>query len=142
MNRRLLAVTAIVIALGGAIGAGAQSQRQSNRTNWWQAERTFHLTQILACARANYDDALVRGEIGTLAPADIQDAQNAVARMDEMIRADATRKTPLAASAATRTRLAVLLNHLELMEVRFDNGLASTKEMSEAYLAVVQLLVG
>lgn len=140
--RRLLAVTAIALALGGVIGTGAQTQRQSNRTNWWQAERTFHLTQIMARARASYNDMLVRVEIGTLAPIDLNAAQQAVARMDEMIKADASRTTPLTASGATRTRLAALLNQLELTEVRFDNGIVSAKEMSDAYLAVVQLLVG
>lgn len=140
--RRLLAVTAIALALGGVIGTGAQTQRQSNRTNWWQAERTFHLTQIMTRARACYNDMVVRVEIGTLAPIDLNAAQQAVARMDEMIKADASRTTPLTASGATRTRLAALLNQLELTEVRFDNGIVSAKEMSDAYLAVVQLLVG
>ena len=140
--RRLLAVTAIALALGGVIGTGAQTQRQSNRTNWWQAERTFHLTQIMTRARACYNDMVVRVEIGTLAPIDLNAAQQAVARMDEMIKADASRTTPLTASSATRTRLAALLNQLELTEVRFDNGIVSAKEMSDAYLAVVQLLVG
>ena len=142
MNRRLLAVTAIVLALAGSIGAGAQTQRQSNRTSWWQAERTFHLTQIMARARASYNDTLLRVQIGTMAPIDVKAAQEAVARMDEMIKADATRTTAPTGYFATRTKLAELLNQLEMTEVRFDNGMVSTKDMNDAYMEIVKLLVG
>lgn len=141
MSRRLLAVTAIVLALAGGIGA-AQTQRQSNRTSWWQAERTFQLNQIMARARVSYTDALLKVQIGTLAPIDVKATQETLARMDEMIKADAARTTAPAGYFATRTKLAELLNQLELTEVRFDNGMVSTKEMNDAYMEIVRLLVG
>ena len=43
--------------------------------------------------------------------------------------------------SALRIKLAEALNALDLAEVKFDNGMISTKDMNDAYLAVVKTLL-
>ena len=141
MNRRAIGTIAVVLALVGSIGAAAQVQRRPIKQNWWQMERTFQLTQILERARASHHNALLRVEIGTLAPIDVKASQDALAQVEAMVKADAARPTPPQGDRTTRTRLAELLNNLDAAEVRFDNGMITTQEMNAAYLRIVRLLV-
>jgi hypothetical protein len=126
-------------------GQGAQT-RVSPGAGQWQAERAFHLGRILERAKAQLNDTMVKIEIGTMAPIDADAARQAVAQIDALIKADSARTSAPANAgpgvAALRIKLAEALNALDLAEVKFDNGMVSTKEMNDAYLAVVKLLLG
>ena len=111
----------------------------------WQAERAFHLTRVLERAKAQLNNTLLKIEIGTMAPIDADASRQAVAQMDALIKADSVRTTTRATAgpgvSAIRIKLAEALNALDLAEVKFDNGMISTKDMNDAYFAVVNLLL-
>lgn len=148
MNRRLLAVLGLVAALFG-FAAESHAQRTGPARpgdGMWQAERAFHLTQLMERARRQLNNTLLKVEIGTMAPIDVDGARQAVAQMEALIKADSVRATtPVRTGpgvAEIRVKLAELLNALDLAEVRFDNGIGTTKSMFDAYLAAVNLLLG
>jgi len=140
----------LVLAVAGfAVSEGrAQvvSQSSQGARVGWQAERAFHLTRTMERAQASLKDALLRIEIGTLAPIDADATRQAVAQIEALIKADAVRTAQPAKTgpeiAALRIKLAETLNALDLAEVKFNNGMITTKEMNDAYLAVVKLLLG
>ena len=139
----VLAVAALVVAEGRAqVPAGARNSIEAA----WQAERVFHLNRVMERALISLNDTLLKIEIGTMAPIDADAARQAVAQIDGLVKADAVRtskpvKTPQEI-AALRVRLAEALNALDVSEVKFDNGMVTTKSMNDAYLAVVKLLLG
>jgi len=126
-------------------GQGAQT-RVSPGAGQWQAERTFHLTRILERAKAQLNNTMVKIEIGTMAPIDADAARQAVAQIEALIKADSVRTSAPGNAgpgvAALRIKLAEALNALDLAEMKFDNGMVSPKEMNDAYLVVVKLLLG
>lgn len=143
MNR-LCQKSVIVLALIGSAAVGVYAQRQRatpSPQDAWQAERAFHLNLIMERARANYRDTLVKIEIGTMAPIDARGTQEALAEMEALVKADAARTGKPAPWIGTRRQLAELLDALDAADVRFQNGIVSTKDMSDAYLEIVKLLV-
>ena len=112
----------------------------------WQAERAFHLNRIMERARASFNDTLLRVEIGTLAPIDVDATRQAVAQMDALVKADSVRTSRPAKTgqeiAALRIKLAEALNALDLAAVKFDNGMITTKSINDAYFDVINLLLG
>jgi hypothetical protein len=80
-----------------------------------------------------------------LAPIDVDATRQAVAQMDALVKADSVRTSRPAKTgpeiAALRIRLAEALNALDLAEVKFDNGMVTTKSINDAYLDVVNLLL-
>jgi hypothetical protein len=85
-------------------------------------------------AQASLKDALLRIEIGTLAPIDADATRQAVAQIEALIKADAVRTAQPAKTgpeiAALRIKLAETLNALDLAEVKFNNGMITTKRMN------------
>ena len=158
MNRRLCGAAVLVLAVAGfavsesraQVATPGQGAQQVTRVNpgagQWQAERAFHLTRVLERAKAQLNNTLLKIEIGTMAPIDADASRQAVAQMDALIKADSVRTSAPANAgpgiSATRIKLAEALNALDLAEMRFDNGVISTKDMNDAYLAVVKLLLG
>ena len=147
MNRRRFAVLGLAVALAGFATEG-HAQRTAPRQpgeGMWQAERAFHLTQVMERARRQLNNTLLKVEIGTMAPIDVDGARQAVAQMDALIKADAVRTpAPIRTGpgiAEIRVKLAEMLNGLDLAEVKFDNGLGTTRSMFDGYLAVVNLLL-
>ena len=149
MNRHLCRAAVLVLAVAGfAVSEGrAQVAVPAGRgiEPAWQAERVFHLNRIMERARASLNDALVKIEIGTLAPIDADATRQAVAQMEALIKADAVRTSTPAKTgpeiAALRIKLAEALNALDLAQVKFDNGMITTKSMNDAYLEVINLLL-
>src|SRR5678816_3836628 len=86
MNRRLCAAAALVLAVAGLTASEGRAQvpvpAGRSIEPAWQAERTFHLNRIIERARASFNDTLLRVEIGTLAPIDVDATRQAVAQMD------------------------------------------------------------
>ena len=143
MNRLLRASVVVLVLIGGfAAGLNAQRQRASpNPTDAWQAERAFHLGMIMERARANYRDTLTKVEIGTMAPIDVKATQEALTEMEALVKADATRTTKPSPWVGTRRQLAEMLDALDFDDMRFQNGMVTTRSMSDAYLEIVKLLV-
>jgi len=148
MNRRFCAAAVLVLAAAGfAVSEGRAQAVPAARgiVPAWQAERAFHLNRIMERARASFNDTLLRVEIGTLAPIDVDATRQAVAQMDALVKADSVRTSRPAKTgqeiAALRIKLAEALNALDLAEVEFDNGMTSTKDMNDAYFAVVNVLL-
>ena len=147
MNRRMFAVLGLAAALTG-FATESHAQRTAPRQpgeGMWQAERAFHLTQVMERARRQLNNTLLKVEIGTMAPIDVDGARQAVAQMDALIKADSVR-TPAPVRtgpgvAEIRVKLAELINGLDLAEVKFDNGMGTTRSMFDGYLAVVNLLL-
>lgn len=147
MNRRRFAVLGLAVALAGFATEG-YAQRTAPRQpgeGMWQAERAFHLTQLMERARRQLNNTLLKVEIGTMAPIDVDGARQAVAQMEALIKADSARTTtPVRTGPGVgeiRVKLAELLNAIDLAEVRFDNGIGTTRSMFDAYLAAVNLLL-
>jgi hypothetical protein len=149
MNRHLCRAAVLVLAVAGfAVSEGrAQAASRASRGAQveWQAERAFHLTRIMERARASLNDALLRIEIGTLAPIDADATRQAVAQMEALIKADSARTSKPAKTgpeiAALRIKLAEALNALDLAQVKFDNGMVTTKTINDAYFGVINLLL-
>lgn len=142
--KRVFRTGVIVLALICTAAAGAYAQRQRSGPNpqdAWQAERAFHLGLIMERARANYRDTLTKVEIGTMAPIDVKATQEALTEMETLIKADATRTTKPAPWVGTRRQLADMLDALDANDVRFQAGMVTTKNMTDAYLEIVKLLV-
>jgi len=127
-------------------GQGAERVTRVNPgAGQWQAERAFHLGRILERAKAQLNNTLLKIEIGTMAPIDADASRQAVAQMDALIKADSVRTATLVTAglgvSAIWIKLAEALNALDLAEVKFDNGMISTKDMNDAYFAVVNVLL-
>jgi hypothetical protein len=149
MNRRLCGAAVFVMAIAGFVASEGHAQvavRTSPGAGAWEAERTFHLTRVLERAKSQLNNTLLKIEIGTMAPIDADASRQAVAQIDALIKADSVRTstpaTPGQRVAAIRIKLAEALNALDLAEVKFDNGMLSTKDMNTAYVEVVKLLLG
>jgi len=147
MNRRMFTVLGLVAVLSG-FATESHAQRTAPRQpgdGMWQAERAFYLTQLIERARRQLNNTLLKVEIGTMAPIDVDAARQAVTQMDALIKADAARTTTPARTgpgvAEIRVKLAEILNGLDLAEMRFDNGIGTTKSMFDSYLAAVNLLL-
>ena len=146
MNRRVLAVAVVLAALGGFTG---YAQRPAAATNGaraaWEAERAFQRGQVMERARRQFNNTLLKVEIGTVAPVDVEPSRQALAQMEALVKADAARTLPgtlpMPDVAALRLKVAQALNNLDAAEVRFDVGLLTTAEMNNAYFAVLKLLV-
>jgi hypothetical protein len=145
MNRLFAAAVLVLTVAGFAVSEGrAQTPVRTSRMalQGWQAERAFHLSRIMERARAQLNNTLIKVEIGTMAPIDVDASRQAVAQMDALIKADAARADrPVQAVSAIRLKLAEALNALDFSEVQFENGMISTKTMNDAYLAIVTLLL-
>src|SRR5262245_43275309 len=150
MNRRLSGAVVLGVALVSlaAVTVTARAQNQAQRANLasttWQAERAFQLNKILERAKTQLKNTYIKVEIGTMAPIDVQASEQAVAQMEAMIKADAVRNpsgTAPQAVSATRLQLAQALNELDFTEVKFDNGMVSTKAMNDAYFGVLSILI-
>lgn len=148
MNRRLSAAAVLVLAVAGFTASEGRAQVPAGRSiePAWQAERAFHLNRIMERARASFNDTLLRVEIGTLAPIDVDATRQAVAQMDALVKADSVRTSRPAKTgqeiAALRIKLAEALNALDLAAVKFDNGMITTKSINDAYFDVINLLLG
>ena len=149
MNRRLCGAVVLVLAVAGyaASEGRAQVAMPAGRSieSAWQAERAFHLNRIMERARASLNDTLVKIEIGTMAPIDADATRQAVAQMEALIKADSVRSSkPVKTGpeiAALRVKLAETLNALDEAQVKFDNGMVTTKNMNDAYFEVINLLL-
>lgn len=148
MNRRISGAMALVVALTGLAAADVRAQRTSPASNstqaFWQAERAFYLTKTLERAQRQLKDTYLKVEIGTMAPLDVNVAEQAVAQIDAAIKADTVRDpsgAPPQGAAAARLKLAQALNDLDLTEVKFNNGMVTTKDMFAAYSGVVDILI-
>lgn len=149
MNRRISGVVALAVALAGVVTVGVRAQRglppATIAERLWQAERTHQLNNVRERARYQLDRSMLRVEIGTLAQMDMVTARQSLEQIDALVKADAARPNPLVKTpqeiAAIRIRLAESLNALDAMEVRFDVGMVTTREMNDAYLKIVKLLV-
>ena len=133
--------TAQVVAAGQGV---EQRVRVRPASDQWQAERAFHLTRILERAKSQLNNTLLKIEIGTMAPIDADASRQAVTQIDALIKADSVRteKPVQTGYGAIRIKLAEALNAIDLAEMKFDNGVISTKDMNDAYFAVVRLLLG
>ncbi len=148
MNRRFCAAAVLVLAVAGFAASEGRAQAVPAARGIvpaWQAERAFHLNRIMERARASFNDTLLRVEIGTLAPIDVDATRQAVAQMDALVKADSVRTSRPAKTgqeiAALRIKLAEALNALDLAEVKFDNGMVTTKSINDAYFEVINLLL-
>jgi hypothetical protein len=149
MNRRLCGAAVLVLAVAGFVVSEGRAQVAvpAGRSTLaiWQAERAFYLNMIQERAKAQLNNTLLKIQIGTMAPIDADASRQAVAQIDALIKADSVRTSAPANSgpgvSAVRIKLAELLNALDLAEVKFDNGIGTTKSMFDAYLAVVNLLL-
>jgi hypothetical protein len=141
---------ALVLALLSLSVTGLQAQRAALPASTiaerlWQAERTHQLNKVRERARYQLDRSTLKVEIGTMAPVDLTASRQALAQFDAAITADAARNPAPAPTlqeiAATRIKLAQALNAIDLTEVKFDNGMVSTKEMFDAYFGVINILI-
>lgn len=139
----------LVLAVAGFSASEGRAQVASQSSQGarvgWQAERAFYLNMILQRAKAQLNNTLVKIEIGTLAPIDADATRQAVAQIEALIKADSVRTSTPARSgpgvSALRIQLAEALNALDVAEMKFDNGIGTTKAMNDAYLAVVNVLL-
>ena len=84
----VLAVAGFAVSEGRA-QVGVPAGRSTLAT--WQAERAFYLNMTLQRAKSQLNDTLVKVEIGTMAPIDVDGARQAVAQIDALIKADSAR---------------------------------------------------
>jgi len=116
----------------------------------WEAERLAMLEEVLKRAQAYWADSLKRVEIGTTAPIDTIALETAVAQIEQQVLSQ--RKTvadtkPGSHAVAglqretARLRYNTALSNLDVVAIRFNNGLASTKDVAAALNAATAATV-
>jgi len=111
----------------------------------WRAEREALLRQLIERAERHRRDSLVRVEIGTLAPAETATTETTVRTLEAALLAEQKRtdlnSAPVDAELAeVRQRLARALRYLDAAEVRWNNGVITTTELSAFVLAASRVI--
>jgi TonB family protein len=120
-----------------------KAHSQLNQAVTWSADRAAMFQQLVDRARKIKNDLRVKGEIGTVAPLDVNAHQGTLDKVEASATADRKRSVTSVSESEinlVKTQFSAAVRVLDGVEKKFDVGLSSVQELDDALMGALLVL--